>query len=63
MSKEEKLVRCKHKYSGVKTDLRETDCEDIDWNQLIHDSIQLEALVNTVISLWVLKKTGTFLTI
>jgi predicted helicase len=46
----------KNRQDTVKIDLKEIDCEDIDWNQLIPNSIQIQALVNTVINLWVPQK-------
>jgi hypothetical protein len=34
-------------------DLKEVGCEDVDWMHLAQDRNQLQAVVNTVINLWV----------
>jgi hypothetical protein len=37
-------------------DLKEIDCEEVDWIQLAEDRVQWEAVLNMVINFWVPKK-------
>jgi hypothetical protein len=43
-------------------DLREIGWQDVDWMHLDQDRDQLQALINTIISLQVPKNAGNFLT-
>jgi hypothetical protein len=49
------LVRPRHRWEdGFRMDLREIGLESVDWIQLAQDRDRWQALVNTVINLWVL---------
>jgi hypothetical protein len=39
--------------NNIKTDLKETGFEDVDWIHLVQDSVLWQALVNTVMNLQV----------
>jgi hypothetical protein len=47
---------------NTRMDLREIECEVLDWIQLAQDRDQWRALVSTVVSLQVPLKAGNFLT-
>jgi hypothetical protein len=42
--------------NGIRIDLRETSWESVEWIQLAQDRDRWQALVNTVMNLWVLAK-------
>jgi hypothetical protein len=41
------------RFFGVKVDLKETGCKDVDWTQLAQDKVQWQALVNMIMNLQV----------
>jgi hypothetical protein len=49
------LGKSRHRWEdGIRMDLRQTGWEDVEWIQLAEDRDWWQALVNTVINLWVL---------
>jgi hypothetical protein len=49
------LGRLRHRWEdGIRMDLRETCWKGVEWIHLAQDRDQRQALVNTVINLWVL---------
>jgi len=57
------LGRPKHRWEdNIRMDLKKTGREGVDWIHLAQDRDQWRAVVNTVMNLWVLEKTGNFLT-
>jgi hypothetical protein len=57
------LGRPKHRWEdNIRMDLKKTGREGVDWIHLAQDRDRWRAVVNTVMNLWVLEKTGNFLT-
>jgi hypothetical protein len=53
--REEQAGRPKHRWKDIRIDLREMECEGVDWMHLAQDREQWRVLVNTVMNLQVPK--------
>ena len=57
------LGRPRHRWNdNIKMDLQEVGCEGLDWIDLAQDRDRWRALVNVVMSIWVLYDVGNFIT-
>jgi len=57
------LGRPRHRWNdNIKMDLQEVGCEGLDWIDLAQDRDRWRALVNGVMSIWVLYDVGNFIT-
>ena len=56
------LGRTRHRCDNIKMDLQEEGCRGIDWIDLAQDRDKCQALVTTVMYLWVPQNAGNFLT-
>jgi hypothetical protein len=58
-----RLVTPRHRWQyNIKMDLRKIGWEGMNWIHLTHDKDQWQALINTVMNLWVQQNAGNFLT-
>jgi hypothetical protein len=53
--------KLKNEYN-IKIDLKQIECEDVNWIHLAQDRVQWRALVNTAMNLRVSSRAGNFLT-
>jgi hypothetical protein len=56
------LGRPRHRWNDISMDLGETGWEGVEWMHLAQDRDQWQAVVNTVMNLWITQKVGNFLT-
>jgi hypothetical protein len=54
------LRRTRHRWEDIRMDLRERELEGVDWINMAQDMDQWQALVNTVMNLWLPHKDREF---